>query len=339
MESLLLAILSVFATSCSLGVYLLLAALSWLFILVVGVTALLVAALLTGVAVAIVAVFIFLTVLVVFLDNLKVVLESKGDELVLELGAQVVVVVHEFSGVLLCVFALLVVVLLWLILLTLSEFLLFWHGDGLEEVEEALLIDGLGDGLAGLSLLCLLLLLDLLLGHVLAVLPLDLGALALLDDVLAGHHECLLELSVLEVVVLLECEGQVEAVADGVQVALDVLKVHQDRPVLLLDESGDAAVVQHGAHPEPGHSKGSVLDVFHVAGTDLNFLVILVVKNLSAGVILGDEISGGLLLTCKDEVTLLVDLFVKSVELELEFTIYLLILLIDKSLSVLYKEP
>lgn len=58
---------------------------------------------------------------------------------------------------------------------------------GLEEVEEAFLVDSLGDGLAWLALLRLLLLLDLLLGDILAVLPLDLGALGLLDHVLALH--------------------------------------------------------------------------------------------------------------------------------------------------------
>lgn len=294
------------------------------------------AALGLGVALVIVAVFVIAAAfLVVLLNDLQVVLESQGDELILELGTHIVVVVHKLTGVLLRAFAFLVVILRGLLGLAFGELLLVGHLDGLEEVEERFLVDGLGDGLAWLALLCLLLLLDLLLGYVLAVLPLDLGAVALLDDVLSGHHEALLQLGVLEIVVLLEGEDQVEAVAGGVQLALNVLQVHEDGAILLLDQAGDAAMVEHGAHPEPWDTEGGVLDVLDIAGGDLDLLVVLVVEELSAGLILSEDLSRGLLLTGEELVSLLVDLLVKAVILELELTVDLLVLLINLALLVL----
>lgn len=288
-----------------------------------------------GVALVIVAILVIATFLVVLLNDLQVVFKSQGDELILELGTHIVVVIHKLTGVLLSAFTLLIVVLLGLLGLALSELLLVGHLDGLEEVEETFLVDSLGDGLAGLTLLCLLLLLDLLLGHVLAVLPLDLSAVALFDDVLSGHDEALLELSVLEVVVLLESEEEVEAVASCVELALNVLQMHEDGAILLLDQAGDATMVEHGAHPEPWDTEGGVLDVLDITGGDLNLLVVFVVEELSAGLILSEDISRGLLLTGEELVSLLIDLLVQAVILKLELTVDLLVLLIDLAFLVL----
>jgi len=77
--------------------------------------------------------------------------------------------------------------------------------------------------LTGLTLLRLLLLFDLLLCHIFAILPLDLGALAFLNHVLALHGETLSQLLVLEVIVLLEGEDKVEAIAGVVKLAVNIL--------------------------------------------------------------------------------------------------------------------
>ena len=77
--------------------------------------------------------------------------------------------------------------------------------------------------MAGLSLLRLLLLLNLLLSDILAILPLDLGALALFNHVLALHGETLGELLILEVVVLLESEDEFETIAGLVKLAVNIL--------------------------------------------------------------------------------------------------------------------
>ena len=153
-----------------------------------------------------------IVVLFVLLNNLKVVLKSQGNKLVFELIAHIEVLIHEFSNILLFL-AFLITVLFFLFRLALRDFLLVWHSDGLEKIEETLLLNNLGNGAAGLVLLGLLLLLDLLLSDILAILPLDLSALALLDHVLSSHHEALSQLCILEVVVLLKCEYQVKAVA------------------------------------------------------------------------------------------------------------------------------
>ena len=164
--------------------------------------------------------------------------------MVLELVGHVEVLVHQLGYVLL---GLTLVVLVLLLVgggLPLGQLLLVGHLSGLEEVEETLLLHGLGNGLAWLALLRLLLLFDLLLRHILAVLPVDLGALALLNHVLVlGHHEGLLDLCVLEVVILLKGEDEVEAVARVVQRAAYVDQVHENRAILLLDKSRNAAVV------------------------------------------------------------------------------------------------
>jgi len=97
--------------------------------------------------------------------------------------------------------------------------------------------------------------------------------------------------------------------------------MHEDGPILLLDKASNAAMVEHGAHPEPWNSEGRVLDILNIASIHLNLLVILVVEDLGAGVILSEEVSRGLLLSGKDEVSLLIYLLVESVVLELELSV------------------
>lgn len=77
--------------------------------------------------------------------------------------------------------------------------------------------------MAGLSLLRLLLLLNLLLSDILAILPLDLGAFALFNHVLALHGKILGEFLILEVVVLLESEDEFETIAGLVKLAVNIL--------------------------------------------------------------------------------------------------------------------
>ena len=297
--SLLFAFLLLTTLFTTLAAGLLFAALGLLVFIVVAVRVAALLAWLAAVALVIVAVIIIAAVLVIFLDDLKIVLEGQGDELVLELGAHVVVIVHLLTNILLLVLTVFILIFLGLLLLglTFGELFLVRHNNGLEEVEETLLLDSLGDCLSWLALLCLLLLLDLLLGNILAVFPFDLSALALLNDVLLSHHEALLQLGVLEVVVLLKSEDEIEAVASGVKVTGDLLKMHENRSVFLLNKASNATVVEHGTHPEPWNTEGSVLDVLDIAGVDLNFLVVFVVEELGAGLVLSEEVSGGLLLS------------------------------------------
>lgn len=335
--SLLFALL-LFVSTCCCGAALaalLLAALGLiiLVVIIIRVLAALAATALVSASVFTTAILI-LVILVVFLDDLKVVLKSQRDKLVLEFVAHVEIVVHLLGNVLLSTF-LVVFFFLGRLFLSFSEFLLVGHDNSLEEVEETLLLDDLGDGLSWLALLCLLLLLDLLLGHILAIDPIDLSALALLNDVLSCQNEALLKLSVLEVLVLFKREDEVEAVASGVELALDVLKVSEEGSILLLDQACNTTVVKHGAHPEPWNTKRCVLNVLNITAGNLNLLEVLVVKELGAGFILGNEVSRGLLLTNEDSLALLVNLLIKSVVLELKLTVEFLILIIDCSLIIL----
>lgn len=119
-----------------------------------------------------------------------------------------------------------------------------------------------------MSLLWLLLLLDLLLGNIFAVVPLDLNSFTLLNDVLLNKAEALLKSGVLEVIVLLEGENQIEAIAGIVQGAADILQVHENWTVFLLDETGDTSMVEHSSEPESWHSEWGVLDVLDLNGVD-----------------------------------------------------------------------
>jgi hypothetical protein len=137
----------------------------------------------------IVVLIIVISILVVIiLDHIKVVLESKGDELVLEFVGKFEVLIHEFSDVLLGLSLLIVFLLLGRF--TSGKFIFIGHHSGLEEIEETLLLNSLSDGLTWLTLLGLLLLFDLLLCHILAIFPVDFSSLALLDHILIlAHHE------------------------------------------------------------------------------------------------------------------------------------------------------
>jgi hypothetical protein len=112
--------------------------------------------------------------------------------------------------------------------------------------------------------------------------------------------------------------------------------VHEDGAILLLDKTCNTTVVEHGAHPEPWHSEGCVLNILNIASVHLNLLVIFVVKNLGTGIILSKDVSRGLLFSSEDEVSLLIYFLVKSVVLELELTIKLFVLIINLSLLILY---
>jgi len=173
----------------------------------------------------IVVLIIVISILVVIiLDHIKVVLESKGNELVLEFVGKFVVLVHEFSHVLLGLSLLIIFLLLGG--LTSGKLFFIGHFSGLEEIEETLLLNSLSNGLTWLTLLRLLLLFDLLLSHILAVFPVDLSSLALLDHVLIFcHNKRLLELVILEVVILLECKDHLVAVAGVMQDAFNIKQV------------------------------------------------------------------------------------------------------------------
>lgn len=108
--------------------------------------------------------------------------------MILEFVGKFEVLVHEFGDVLLGLSLLIIFLLLGGF--TSGKFIFIGHHSGLEEIEETLLLNSLSDGLTWLTLLGLLLLFDLLLCDILAILPVDLSSLTLLDHVLIlVHHE------------------------------------------------------------------------------------------------------------------------------------------------------
>jgi len=116
---------------------------------------------------------------------------------------------------------------------------------------------------------------------------------------------------------------------------LDILQVHENGAVFLLNESGDAGVVDHGAHPEAWDSGGTILDLLHIAAVHLELLVVFVVEFLRAGLVNLENVLGGDLLTGENLLTLLEDSLVEFVVLELKGTVESLLLFIDLSLLIL----
>jgi hypothetical protein len=254
--------------------------------------------------------------------------------LVLELVSKFEVLIHEFGGVLLW----LTVLIFFLLLRRLgaSELILVGHLSGLEEVKEALNLNSLGDGLTWLTLLGLLLLLDLLLSDILAIFPLNFSAFALFNHVLIlGHHERLLELSILEVVILLKGEDQVVAIAGVMNDAINIKEMQQNWTILLLNEASNTAMVEHGTHPESWHTKRAVLDLFHIAGYRLQLLVVFVIKFLGTSLINLEQLLLRGLGTSEDLIALSIDLFVEFVILELKCTVESLLFLIKLTLLIL----
>ena len=94
------------------------------------------------------------------------------------------------------------------------------------------------------------------------------------------------------------------------QDALDVLKVHENRAILLLDESCDTTMVEHCAHPESWDTEWGVLDVLHVASVNLKLLIFLIVEFLCSVVKLLDEFIRGCLRSNENETSLLVHFLV-----------------------------
>jgi hypothetical protein len=265
---LLFALLLVAASCCSATLFVaaLLAAFGFLVLIFIRVTTFFALSTLRRLIIVIVVLIIVFSFFIILLYDFEVVFECEGDKLILELIGHVEIFVHEFGYVLFFLTTFFVLVLVDLGGFALGQLLLIGHLSRLKEVEETLLLHGLGDGLAWLALLGLLLLLDLLLSHVLAILPVDLSSYALLYHVLIlGHYERLAQVRVLEVVVLLKGKDQIETVARVVQVALNVYQVHKDRAILLLNKSSNTAMVKHSPHPETWHAEGTVLDILHIA--------------------------------------------------------------------------
>jgi hypothetical protein len=254
--------------------------------------------------------------------------------LVLELVSKFEVLIHEFGGVLLW----LTVLIFFLLLRRLgaSELILVGHLSGLEEVKEAFNLNSLGDGLAWLTLLGLLLLLDLLLSDILAIFPLNFSTLALFNHVLIlGHHERLLELSILEVVILFKGEDQLVAIAGVVNDAINFNEVQQNRTIFLLNEASDTPMVEHCTHPESWHTKRAVLDLLHIAGYRFQLLVVFVIKFLGTSLIHLEQLLLRGLGTSEDLIALSINLFVEFVILELECTVESLLFLIKLTLLIL----
>jgi hypothetical protein len=94
---------------------------------------------------------------------------------------------------------------------------------------------------------------------------------------LLSHNERLLKSLVGEVVVLFESEDEVETIAFIVKLTGDVLEVHENGSVLLLNKSADTRVVDHSSEPEAWYSERAVLDFFHITRVSFNFLVIFII--------------------------------------------------------------
>ena len=150
-----------------------------------------------------------------------------------------------------------------------------WHLSLLEGVEERLSINSLDDSSSLAGLLVLLLLLDLLLGRVLALEPLDGGSLDALDLVLGlileSHRK---SLGLEEVVVGIEyhLQGKLHVLGLGVLLSfgLDVLEVLHNWLILLFHLVPNETVGLHGAQPEVGNAL-LALKIADV-GRDLLFL-------------------------------------------------------------------
>jgi len=118
--------------------------------------------------------------------------------------------------------------------------------------------------------------------------------------------------------------------------ALDVLEVHEDGSILLLDEAGDASMVEHGTHPEPWNSQWCVLNLLNIACGCLNFFVVLIIKLLCSSLIGCEEVCRWDLLSLEDQLALYIDLLVKFVVLELESAVQSLFLVVKGTFLILH---
>jgi hypothetical protein len=70
----------------------------------------------------------------------------------------------------------------------------------------------------------------------------------------------------------------------------DILEMHQNRSIFLLDELANNSVINHDSEPEPINSKGSVLDVLDINRISLNLLEVIIIKLLCALFVLLKEL-------------------------------------------------
>lgn len=95
-----------------------------------------------------------------------------------------------------------------------------------------------------------------------------------------------------------------------------VLQVHQDRPVLFLDQLAHHAAVQQHAQPEARHPLRRVLDILHVDRGHLNLLEVFVVEYLRPLVVFLKQLLGGGL-AAEDRFSCVVDLIEEAFVLQL----------------------
>ena len=117
--------------------------------------------------------------------------------------------------------------------------------------------------------------------------------------------------------------------------ALNVSQVSEDWSILLLNESANTLVVNHSLQPEARNAQWNVLDVLNFNWVDFDFLVILIIELGSTLSVISQKIIRRSQLTLENEISLLIDLFVKFVILELEFSIEFFFLIIKLSFLVL----
>jgi hypothetical protein len=83
--------------------------------------------------------------------------------------------------------------------------------------------------------------------------------------------------------------------------------VHEDGTILLLNESRDTTVVDHGSHPEAWDAIRAVLDILDIASLHFQVLVVFIIKFLSASGIGSKSFLLGSLGSRQELLTLLVN--------------------------------
>jgi hypothetical protein len=164
-------------------------------------------------------------VLSTLVNDIKIVLEREGHNVVLKGVSKLEILVHLVCEVIALAFLVVAVVLVVVLLLA--------DVDALEEVEEGIALDYHRLLLGALALLLLGV------GHVAARQPRDGGAHAAVNYVLLAHIEGLFQRRFFEVRVLLEVESQVEPVPLLVQVQGDVLKIPENGTIFFEDHLFD----------------------------------------------------------------------------------------------------
>lgn len=117
--------------------------------------------------------------------------------------------------------------------------------------------------------------------RVAATFPCNFATDALLNHISFLHDESLLQLSFLEVGVLLKLEEEVVTMAFFMKGQHDILEVVQDRAIFLGNYTSNFSVLDHSLQPEAGNSLWYILDTLDITGLHFKLLVLFILKLFS----------------------------------------------------------